>query len=229
MRYSKIRFVVASRLNRADFFKKTATGQSLLMYKSPLTELDLYEKNENGLSRVYNQSIERAIKDPAILVFIHDDVYLTDFFWLTDLKESLLHFDIIGVAGNKRRIPFQPSWAFIDTNLTPDKKINLSGIVGHGNHFPPKNLSIYGAPRQKVKLLDGLLLACHSRTLHYNDIRFDESFDFHFYDMDFCRSAEKAGLTMGTWNFSVIHNSRGNFRSNEWLNSSRKYFEKWGD
>jgi hypothetical protein len=57
-------------------------------------------------------------------------------------------FDIVGFAGNKRRVPFQPVWAFIDEKFTWDESKNLSGIVGHGTLFPPENISVFGAPFQ---------------------------------------------------------------------------------
>jgi hypothetical protein len=40
-------------------------------------------------------------------------------------------------------------------------------------------------------VLDGLLLAARSETLLSNQLTFDERFDFHFYNMDFCRQAEE--------------------------------------
>jgi GT2 family glycosyltransferase len=223
----KIRFVVATRKNREDFFKNTATGKSLNLYRFPFVQLDLYESNSAGLSTVYNRSIEKAKSDPAILVFAHDDIHITDFFWVDQLINSLNHFDIVGVAGNKRRVLNQTSWAFIDSNFTWDKPENLSGVVGHGYGFPPPNLSIFGPPCQEVKLLDGVFLACHSEFLKAKDLNFDEKFDFHFYDLDFCRQAEQKSARMGTWCISIVHESGGNFNSPQWQIAKEKYLSKW--
>lgn len=225
----KVRFVVATRHNRSDFFNKTATGRTLGVYQFPSIELDLYESNAQGLSTVYNRSIEKARANPALLVFTHDDVHISDFFWMDQLINALKHFDIVGVAGNKRRLANQPSWAFIDDNFNWDKPENLSGVVGHGNGFPPSNLSAFGPPFQEVKLLDGVFLACQSEYLINKDLHFDERFDFHFYDMDFCRQAEQKGARMGTWGISLIHESGGNFNSPQWLVAKEKYFSKWGN
>ena len=104
MKEIKIRFVVATRHSRENFFKNTAMGRSLDLYRFPFIELDLYELNTEGLSRVYNRSIQNARNNPAILVFAHDDIYLTDFYWADQLINSLERFDIVGVAGNKRKI-----------------------------------------------------------------------------------------------------------------------------
>jgi hypothetical protein len=42
------------------------------------------------------------------------------------------------------------------------------------------------------------MLAARSNTLAEKGLRFDPLFDFHFYDLDFCRQAELRKLRMGT-------------------------------
>jgi GT2 family glycosyltransferase len=79
-----------------------------------------------------------------------------------------------------------------------------------------------------VKLLDGLLLAVRSETLRRHAIFFDERFEFHLYDMDFCRQAELKSLRMGTWTLSVIHESRGAYNTPSWHSACADYFSKWG-
>ena len=223
-----IRFVVATRQSEQDFHTGTALGKSLSLYPFPLIEIDLYPRNVRGLPAVYNLSIEKAREKPAILVFAHDDIYLTDFFWINSIQNALRHFEIAGLAGNRRRVPGQPAWGFIDEDLTWDRPEFLSGVVGHGFGFPPSDLSFFGAPGQEVKLLDGLLLISRSETLIKHNLRFDEIFDFHFYDMDFCRSAEAKGVRMGTWPLSVVHESDGHFGSDSWRSALKKYRQKWG-
>jgi len=226
---NKIRLVIATRENESDFFEKTATGRSLSLYKYPFLEIRLFPNNTSGLPSQYNIAISESINDPAILVFIHDDVHMIDYFWVNQILDALDQFDVVGLAGNKRRVAKQPAWAFIDNKFTWDNSENLSGVVGHGKGFPPANLAIFGPPRQEVKLLDGLMLITDSITLVQNDIRFDEQFDFHFYDLDFCRQIEQKGLKMGTWSISVIHESGGNFGSEGWSRGYKKYIEKWKD
>jgi hypothetical protein len=225
----KIRFVVATRESRESFFARTAMGKSLSLYECPYVELSLHEKNRTGLPALYNQAIDAARTSPAILVFVHDDVHLCDFYWPHQMLNAVTHFQIVGVAGNKRRVPGQPAWRFVDPDFKRDAPEHLSGLVGHGIGFPPDQLSVYGAPCQEVKLLDGLMLISRSSTLIENDLRFDERFDFHHYDLDFCRQAELKGLKMGTWSLSVIHESLGDFSSEAWKAGYRRYLEKWGD
>lgn len=223
-----IRFVVATQKSKAEFFAHTLLGKCLQLHVG-LYELDLYDFNKDGLPKIYNNSIDSSKKSPAILVFIHDDVFITDFFWAEHIFSSLSKFDIIGVAGNKRRMPNQPSWAFTDYNYTWDSPENLSGVVGYGNNFIPTNISRFGPVGQEVKLLDGVFLACNSSFLNSKNLRFDERFDFLFYDLDFCREAEKVLAKMGTSSVSIIHESTGNFYTPQWFAAKDKYFEKWID
>lgn len=224
----KIKFVVATRQSTENFWANAATGVSLALFSSPHLEVVLYPENTKGLSEIYNKEIEQSKDDPCLLVFAHDDLHILDFFWIQHIFNGLSHFGIVGVAGNKRRIPLQPAWAFIDEKLTWDRPENLSGVVGHGSSFPPSNISNFGPPFQEVKLLDGLILSAFSETLIKNYMRFDENFKFHFYDMDFCRQAEIRGISMGTIPLSLIHESGGNFGSQDWKNSYREYLQKWG-
>jgi len=198
----KIRFVVATRASAQDFFTETATGRSLAFYNPPNVELMLYADNRAGLPKVYNMALDEARDDPSVMIFAHDDIHLIDFYWQSKVFEALEVFDIAGLAGSLVREPGQPSWLFSNTKFEINNPHQLSGIVGHGNQFPPNNISVYGVPRQEVKLLDGLMIFCRSDTLNDNNIRFDEQFDFHFYDLDFCRQIEQHHLKMGTWDIT---------------------------
>ena len=222
----KFRFVVATREKAEDFATKTMTGRMLAFYNYPFVEVALYPENTTGLSSIYNREIEKAKDNPAILIFAHDDIYLTDFYWPNQILNGLKQFDVLGVAGNKKWTPGQPSWAFKeikDGKLIWDDKENLSGIVAHGDGFPPKNLSRYGPTGQAVEVLDGLILIADSKKLIETGVRFDEQFDFHFYDLDFCRAGRKAGLKLGTWALSVIHQSGGGFGSTSWKAAFTKF------
>ena len=225
----KIKLIVATRASEADFYTQTATGRSLAFHKPPFLEVHLFPGNAEGLPTVYNRAIRESSADPATLIFAHDDLHILDFYWFHRIEEGLNNFSVIGLAGNRRRVPRQPSWAFIDTSFTWDAPENLSGVVGHGKSFPPSNLSIFGPPRQQVMLLDGLLLAAQSKTLLENNLMFDERFKFHFYDLDFCRQAEIKNISCGTWDLSLIHESGGSFGSDAWKASYQEYLEKWGE
>ena len=225
----KVRIVCATRANRDGFQSSTGLGKTLSVHRPADVELRLFAGNTAGLPSVYNIAIEESTEDPAILLFIHDDVYLCDFHWTTTLNDALEQFAIVGVAGNRRRVARQPAWCFLDERFTRDRRENLSGTVGHGRGFPAERIDTYGPSRQPVSLLDGVMLAVKSETLHAKALRFDEQFDFHFYDLDFCRQAERAGISMGTCAVSLIHESKGNFGGEGWRWGYERYLEKWGD
>lgn len=220
----KIKLVVATRASEEDFFSKTATGRSLSFNKPPFLEIRLFPENTLGLSAVYNQAIKESTDPNVTFVFAHDDLLILDFWWYDRVKEGLENFEILGVAGNRSRIPMQPGWNF----LQEDPK-NVSGIVGEGKEYPPTLLAVFGAPKQKVLLLDGLFLAIETTTIHKYNLMFDERFEFHFYDIDFCRQAEIKGVSCGTWDISLIHQSTGDFNSESWKSSFEKYLKKYGD
>lgn len=225
----KVRIVCATRATRADFPSSTALGKTLSVYRPADVELRLFAGNAASLPSVYNIAIEESAEDPAILLFIHDDVHLCDFHWTATLNDALGEFGIVGVAGNRRRVARQPAWRFLDERFTRDRRENLSGTVAHGRGFPAERVDVYGPTRQPVTLLDGVMLAVKSETLHAKALRFDEQFDFHFYDLDFCRQAARAGISMGTCAVSLIHESPGNFGSEGWRRGYERYLQKWGE
>ena len=184
-------------------------------------------ENRRGLSEVYNESICNA-RDADSLVFVHDDVWLEDYFLCDRVAEGLRSFDVIGVAGNRRRLPRQPSWAFVNTGLAWDDPAHLSGSVAHGPH-PFGVVNHYGPTPAACELLDGVFLATSAATLKRSGLLFDTRFSFHFYDLDFCRTARKLGLGLGTWPVCITHQSRGAFGSPQWAEMYRAYLDKWGD
>lgn len=224
-----VKFVVATRSSAADFYTKTATGRSLALYKFPFMDVCLFAENTTGLPTLYNSVIQKTAQAPCTLIFAHDDLHLLDFYWMDHIVNGLKQFQILGLAGNTRRLPRQPGWAFIDERFTWDDPQYLSGVVGHGTGFPPRQLGVFGPAGQRVKLLDGLFLAAHSTTFTNTGLAFDERFAFHFYDMDLCRQAEALNISCGTWPISLIHESGGNFTSEAWKTAYAAYLAKWGE
>ena len=221
--------ISASKLSESAFWAQSALGQSLrrLSQQGENISVDIAFENSRGLPEIFNAAIRRA-KDDDILVFMHDDVWLDEYHFSQTVAEGLQQFDVIGVAGNKRRLPNQPAWCFVDQQFTWDDKSNLSGHVGHGaNAFG--QLSDFGEVPAACELLDGVFLATHKKSLTSSQVRFDPMFDFHFYDMDFCHVARKAGLKLGTWSVRLTHQSGGAFGSQDWQRNFLRYQEKVND
>jgi hypothetical protein len=219
-----VRIVCATPLDEDAFFQTSFLGRSLKALRGlGNVQIALFANNRLGLPVVYNSAIAAAAAQPALLAFVHDDVMLCDFFWAAAVQAGLNLFDVIGLAGGRVRVPNQPSWS------ASGARGSSSGVVGQGEAFPPEGLHVFGPPALPVKLLDGLFLAASSETLLARQVRFDDRFKFHFYDLDFCRTAESRGLTMGTWPISALHRSQGDFWSPAWKEGYARYLEKWGD
>ncbi len=225
-----IEFVSCTQRSHDDFWENSALGISIRRIGAdPRAYGYIAYENRLGLPVIYNQRINTS-DDADVLVFLHDDIWLDDFFFIDRILEGVKHFDIFGLAGSNRRSPFQMSWAF-DTDLGGGnfqwKQIDtLSGTVAHGEK-PFGEISRYGLAPKEVELLDGLFIAASKAKLLEKGIRFDERFDFHFYDLDFCRTACNAGLRMGTWPIAVTHQSGGRMGTPHWQEQYRKYIEKW--
>ncbi len=222
-----IEIISATRLSEVNFWNESALGQSLqrlASYDQRFTSSITFE-NSTGLPNIYNAYIKEETSSD-ILCFIHDDVWIDDYFFIDRTLEGLEIYDIIGVAGNRRRLKNQPSWAFIDTKFTWDDQANLSGRVAHG-FWPFGDVSYFGPVPADCELLDGVFLAVKKSVLLVNQVKFDSQFDFHFYDMDFCRTARSKGLKLGTWPICLTHQSVGNAGEVSWQNNYHLYLEKW--
>jgi len=222
-----IEIVSATRLPEKKFWEESALGQSLrrLAHDTRLIAHVAYS-NSRGLPDVFNARITAADKR-NLLVFVHDDVWIDDYFFADRIIEGCRAYDVIGLAGNRRRVPGQPAWAFTDSKFNWDDKSNLSGIVAHGP-TPFGAISAFGAVPAQCELLDGVFFAASKSTLNERGILFDPRFDFHFYDMDFCRLARAKGLRLGTWPICITHQSGGAFGTPSWIEKYRLYLEKWG-
>jgi GT2 family glycosyltransferase len=226
-----IEFVSATRLTRDDFWAKSPLGRSLLRIDEADHERWIAKvafENGRGLPEVFNERIEAGNSD--VLVFVHDDIWIDDFFICDHLEESLHEFEVVGVAGNRRRIPRQPGWAFtgVTTEFIWDETSNLLGAIANGDG-PFGKVNRFGATYEECELLDGVFMAARRETLLAKQVLFDPRFKFDFYDLDFCRTARARGLRLGCWPIALTHQSYGLFGSPAWQAGYLAYLEKWKD
>lgn len=223
-----IEIVSATRSSQSEFREKSALGLSLqrLAHDGRLTSHISYE-NRRGIPEIFNARIS-ARDSQEILIFMHDDVWIDDQFFVDRVLEGLNSFDVIGIAGNRRRVPHQPAWIYTVVNgeISRDAPEFLSGSVAHGSQ-PHGAITCFGPVPAECELLDGVFLATRRSTLTGHGILFDPRFDFHFYDMDFCRSAREKQLRLGTWPICLTHQSPGTFDSPAWRDRFKLYLEKW--
>ncbi|WP_449369649.1 O-linked N-acetylglucosamine transferase family protein [Thiomonas sp.] len=221
--------VSATQRSEQEFWECSALGRSLREHLALDRRLEpcIAFDNRRGLPEVFNAAIDRAPPD-GVLIFIHDDVWIDDVDGFADrVLSGLLEFDVIGVAGNRRRMPGQTAWGFLDTRFTPEDPRNLSGRIGHGAHPGDAKVSNFGTMPAACELLDGVFIATTKKALAGTGVQFDPRFGFHFYDLDFCRAARKAGLRLGTWPIALTHQSVGGYFNREWLKASQSYLAKW--
>lgn len=209
-----------------------------------------------GLPEVYNRALDDCPPEKYLL-FVHDDVFLHDLFLQHRIAEALRERDVIGLAGSRGSDLSQPSWGLaFDSDLRPigwqavgalsqaarseglaPPGVVLSGAVSHVSRYldpsaarsayPSPSLSLYGNFPAACDLLDGLFLACNTALLQEWNVRFDERFRFHLYDLDFCRTARAKHLRLSTWPLLVSHGSGGNFDTEEFRTAARLYLAKW--
>lgn len=227
-KYEKIKFVSATRMTEREFWKNSPLGQSVHHWlKDANVSISVHYENSTGLPEIYNAYLGRD--EPAdILVFLHDDVWLNDSSLLAKIRLGLKQFDIIGVAGNRRRQAKQPAWLFShieNTKFVWDSNY-LSGAVAHGRPGNAKTQT-YGPMPSSCELLDGVFLAVARKRVADSSVKFDPRFTFDFYDMDFCRSARRSRLCLGTFPINIIHESSGIFGKPSWAEAYNKYLKKW--
>ncbi len=224
----KLHVVSATRSDRQAFWHEGALGVSLRRFADDARIVPwIAYGNTLGLPEIYNQVIASGSAGGAV-VFVHDDVWLDDLFFVQRVLEGLERYDVLGLAGNRRRSPGQPGWAFVDAGFRWDDRAYLSGRVAHGAAAMGRP-GDFGPVPAECELLDGVLLAARIDTLLRHDCRFDARFRFHFYDLDFCRTARARQLRLGTWPIGVTHQSGGAFGTDAWWQGYRDYLAKWRD
>jgi GT2 family glycosyltransferase len=223
-----IRLVICTRHDRKGF-ARTPLGVTISRFGHlSFIEVQLFANNTMGLSQRYNEAIETAKNDPAILVFVHDDVEIMDWWWFQRLGLALQNHHLIGLAGNRQRAPGQLSWAIAnDQGLLTDKSL-WAGTVARGDGFQMVGWDCFANANVEVDLIDGLFMAADSETFHDQSIRFDEQFTFHHYDMDISRQFQDKGLSLYVPAISVIHHSNG-VMGEAWNESAKRYLDKWND
>ena len=189
-------------------------------------ELDIHYGNTSGLPKLYNKAIDNST-DFDFIAFIHDDVWINDVFFFDKVINS--KFDVIGAVGGcywgvPKGFPIDEK-PLIWTTATCGR--GASGFMNHdlkNGYFLP---SSYGIAPKPTSTLDGSIIIFARKAIQ-SGLRWDEQFNFHFYDMDICFSAHILGLNIGTANLLLTHESvGGSVVQPEFMESQRKFIAKW--
>ena len=221
-----VQLVSATRLEEAAFWSETLLGHSLRQPQHRQLLARIHFANRQPLAMAYNAAIEAA-PAKAVLLFCHDDLDLGPEPLAPQLEAALLRFDLVGVAGNQRHQSGQLAW-WLDPRSGGWDHPYLSGALRQG--VPESShLDVYGPVPMPVQSLDGVFLAARAETLWRSGLRFDPRFAFHYYDLDFCRSARRAGLSLGTWPLPLLHAHGRDASGLAWSEQQRAYLRKWGE
>jgi len=190
-------------------------------------DIDLIIKTDNkkGLCQVYNEILDAEGDKYDTIIFCHDDVTIDSNNFVDRTLTGLQTYDVVGVAGGSRIKSGTP----ILWHLMTDRKTH-SGIVFHPHHeikdfaYP----TVFGVRPKEVAILDGVYFAVKPKTLFEKEIKFDENIKgFHHYDIKFCIDCKLAGLTLGTLDINIIHQSPGLDVYDDTFKDSEKYMKEF--
>jgi len=204
--------------------------EDTLLYKSIKNEyiFDFCEDNREGLGIVYNRFIQDNKDLYKWIVFIHDDVSLNDVHLEEKFENNYkkLGYDIQGVAGGVDPVLKPPFlWHIMCGGLQNNP--NVHGEVAHYHEGNKILLSKYGSLPARVAIIDGVFMAVRTECFLKTDLKFDEQFDFHLYDIDFSLQANKNKLKIGVVDINLIHKSHGlTERGFELFNKNQEKFCK---
>jgi len=224
-----IRFVVATEHNKESFkntdffkFKRQTSAEFPFIFS-------INFENKKGLSSIYNQYLTKEYKDEYV-IFVHDDVQITDMFAAEKIVSGLIKYNIIGLAGTSKIVnTTYPAWHIMAgwQNAEIGKKHSL-GEVAHKYRDNSVTTSVYGPTSCRALLLDGLFLGVDVNSAVAAGVTFDEDFNFHHYDLSFCLRANKAKLTMGVIQLFCTHAGLGDsMNTEEWKQSAAKFMQKY--
>jgi len=178
-----------------------------------VTDIFPHFSNKESIAKVYNRLLNNKKDEDCILVLMHDDVVITDKNWIDKLHQALEKYNVVGLAGGSNAVVREPCLWHI---MCP--KETHSGTVGH--HMDKRTFKTHFGKTGRVLLLDGLFLAFNPKKIFNAGVKFDETCDakYHFYDIDFSLTCNKAKLKLGTYNIDAIHASPGlRTYTKEWL------------
>jgi hypothetical protein len=220
----KVLFVVATPLSREEFLNKKPFGLFLKKIGENNINYICKDSNKQGLSKIYNEFITEEYRNKTI-IFIHDDVLISDLFFREKILDALKKYDIFGLAGGKtlnldKRII--PAWHHMT---------NQRDLVGEVAHYKDEKIwtTVFGPTNDRAVVIDGLFIGINVNKAIDQGLSFDEDFEFHHYDISLCVIANKLKIKTGVFQLFVIHSGLGDsMNTPEWRESAKKFLDKYG-
>jgi GT2 family glycosyltransferase len=228
----KITAVIATEAESMSAFESKPIFKSLQrhydtrdLFSQNKFEFVIVKGNKEGLSSLYNKYIEDPKYTKDILLFVHDDVELEDMFLIEKLQNS--PYDVTGLAGTKKAdMSLPPAWHLMS------KKEDWVGEVAHASTASDKKevwTTVFGPTNSRALLIDGLFIAVNVESVKEKQVKFDENFKFHHYDLSFCIQCNKAKLKIGVLPIRVVHHGLGDsMLTDEWKESANIFKQIYG-
>lgn len=189
-------------------------------------------ENKYTLTEFGNKMIEESKNDYDYLILMHSDVYLSLYEFVKRLADSNRKYNVVGVAGTKKlNISQSPLTWFTGSHRFPDDRY---GRIIHecgellAESFFNKNKHA-DVSDTEVLTIDGLLMCLDKKTMQSENVRFDTTFTYDFYDLDFCLNVQtNTELKIGVFVIQTIHKSLGkSVLTEEYLIPERKFRMKY--
>jgi hypothetical protein len=221
--------IVACSITRSKEACQTKIHQNLLkINQTKNSSIKLHLKCNNskiGLSEYYNNCIDEFAKNNDYMIFVHDDVEFINTDLSYQIQEGMKKYDVLGVAGcTNPQIKDKNLW-----HLMADRS-DLRGFAGHT--CPETNnqlyVTVFGPTPSRVLMIDGVVMIINCKKILETGVRFDHTYKFHHYDMDFSLSCNMNKLKIGTWPILINHSSPGlrEFHQ-QWIESNDYFKNKW--
>lgn len=217
----RIIFVTATKGSGTELFLKRPFG--FFLEKTGWDKrTEIIENNTEGLSKVYNRFLTEEYRNKFV-IFVHDDVLITDLFFEEKVLFAFEKYDIIGLAGSKscNLSSEHPAWH------TMAPREDHVGEVAHTSQGKVWT-SVFGPTESRALILDGLFIGVNVSAALEKGLTFDENFEFHHYDIAFSLRANQKKIKAGVFPLCVIHYGLGDsMNTDEWRESAKKFKETY--
>jgi len=202
----------------------------------PHINIHMANENKEPLSKIYNQAIDKALKDDInCLILVHDDVILEED-PIPKLEKLFDEYDVVGVAGaSKIELKSPALWHLMGGGFggghlhgCVQHLIQKNGIDGVGGYYKKPVPTNFGPYPHRVVMIDGVFMALNRKAME--TMRFDEDnpSPFHFYDLSYSLSCHLAGLKVGVGDILITHESPGLREFTEdWKNGENYFLNKY--
>lgn len=203
-------------------------------------DVEVVYRNSDGLSKVFNDALDEAKSDGTdFLLCVHDDLWINDVMAFDKIVGVSKAFDLIGACGGKTWTPSTTEkgrpiiWTVASRTAggsgfmvhSPNGGVNpiLHDMDCGGRTFFATN---YGNSPARTLTVDGSFMCFCRKAIE--TLRFDETFRFHFYDMDVSMSAYAKGLRVGTVPALLTHESLGeSVAQPSYMDMQAAFLKKW--